>query len=111
MAAATALSLDKSWYTQLNEEYAKRRIKVFEIMDLLACSYDENQVGLFVWAKIPDNFENSYQLCDAILYKAHVFITPGGIFGTEGERYIRISLCAKTEVYELAIERIKESLQ
>ena len=110
LAAATALSLDKSWYTQLNEEYRKRRNKVFEIMNLLNCSYDENQVGLFVWAKIPAGYENSYQLCDNILYNAHVFITPGGIFGSEGEQYIRISLCAKVEVYELAIERIKKSL-
>lgn len=110
LAAATALSLDKSWYKELNEEYRKRRNKVFEIMNLLNCSYDENQVGLFVWAKIPAGYDNSYQLCDNILYNAHVFITPGGIFGSEGEQYIRISLCAKVEVYELAIERIKKSL-
>ncbi|WP_156308473.1 pyridoxal phosphate-dependent aminotransferase [Sphingobacterium endophyticum] len=110
LAAAKALSLDKEWYTQLNQEYTIRRDKVFEIMDLLNCSYDINQVGLFVWAKIPSGFENSYQLCDNVLYKAHVFITPGVIFGTAGEQFIRISLCAKVEVYELAIERIKKSL-
>lgn len=110
LAAAKALSLDKEWYTQLNQEYRIRRNKVFEIMDLLNCSYDINQVGLFVWAKIPSGFEDSYQLCDDVLYKAHVFITPGGIFGTAGEQFIRISLCAKVEVYELAIERIRKSL-
>ncbi len=110
MAAAKALSLDKSWYTQLNEEYKLRRVKVFELMDLLNCKYDPNQVGLFVWAKIPAAYRDSYQLADDILYKAHVFITPGGIFGSAGEQYIRISLCAKTAVYELAINRIKESL-
>ena len=110
MAAAKALSLDKSWYTQLNEEYKLRRVKVFELMDLLNCKYDPNQVGLFVWAKIPAAYQDSYQLADDILYKAHVFITPGGIFGSAGEQYIRISLCAKTEVYDLAINRIKESL-
>ena len=110
MAAAKALSLDKSWYTQLNEEYKLRRVKVFELMDLLNCKYDPNQVGLFVWAKIPAAYQDSYQLADDILYKAHVFITPGGIFGSAGEQYIRISLCAKTAVYELAINRIKESL-
>ncbi len=110
MAAAKALSLDKSWYTQLNEEYKLRRVKVFELMDLLNCKYDPNQVGLFVWAKIPAAYQDSYQLADDILYKAHVFITPGGIFGSAGEHYIRISLCAKTAVYELAINRIKESL-
>ncbi|MEI5986238.1 MULTISPECIES: pyridoxal phosphate-dependent aminotransferase [Sphingobacterium] len=110
MAAAKALSLDKSWYTQLNEEYKLRRVKVFELMDLLNCKYDPNQVGLFVWAKIPATYQDSYQLADDILYKAHVFITPGGIFGSAGEQYIRISLCAQTAVYELAINRIKESL-
>ncbi len=110
MAAAKALSLDKSWYNQLNEEYKLRRVKVFELMDLLNCKYDPNQVGLFVWAKIPAAYQDSYQLADDILYKAHVFITPGGIFGSAGEQYIRISLCAKTAVYELAINRIKESL-
>ncbi|QBR13061.1 pyridoxal phosphate-dependent aminotransferase [Sphingobacterium sp. CZ-2] len=110
MAAAKALSLDKSWYTQLNEEYKLRRVKVFELMDLLNCKYDPNQVGLFVWAKIPATYQDSYQLADEILYKAHVFITPGGIFGSAGEQYIRISLCAQTAVYELAINRIKESL-
>jgi len=110
MAAAKALSLDKSWYNHLNEEYKLRRVKVFELMDLLNCKYDPNQVGLFVWAKIPAAYQDSYQLADDILYKAHVFITPGGIFGSAGEQYIRISLCAKTAVYELAINRIKESL-
>lgn len=110
LAAAKALSLDKEWYTQLNQEYRIRRNKVFEIMDLLNCGYNINQVGLFVWAKIPSSFEDSYQLCDDVLYKAHVFITPGGIFGTAGEQFIRISLCAKVEVYELAIERIRKSL-
>lgn len=110
LAAAKALSLDKEWYTQLNQEYKIRREKVFEIMDLLGCTYDSNQVGLFVWAKIPEGFENSYQLCDDVLYKAHVFITPGGIFGSEGEKFIRISLCAKSEVFENAIERIKKSI-
>src|SRR5690606_32487314 len=63
LAAAKALSLDQSWYMQLNEEYRKRRSKVFEIMDLLNCVYDENQVGLFVWAKIPLHIKNSYLLC------------------------------------------------
>jgi len=110
LAAAKALSLDHSWYTQLNEEYAVRREKVFELMDLLNCSYDKSQVGLFVWAKIPTGFDNSYQLCDDILYNANVFITPGGIFGTAGEQFIRISLCAKVEVYQTSIERIKKSM-
>ncbi|GAA4148567.1 aminotransferase class I/II-fold pyridoxal phosphate-dependent enzyme [Sphingobacterium kyonggiense] len=111
MAAAKALNLDKSWYTQLNEEYKNRRVKVFELMDLLNCQYDVNQVGLFVWAKVPNTYADCYELADDILYKAHVFITPGGIFGTAGERYIRISLCAQSTVYEMAINRIKKAIQ
>ncbi|MGV6943591.1 pyridoxal phosphate-dependent aminotransferase [Sphingobacterium kyonggiense] len=111
MAAAKALNLDKSWYTQLNEEYKNRRVKVFELMDLLNCQYDVNQVGLFVWAKVPNTYADCYELADDILYKANVFITPGGIFGTAGERYIRISLCAQTAVYEMAINRIKKAIQ
>lgn len=110
LAAAKALSLDKSWYQLLNEEYAIRREKVFEIMDILNCSYDRNQVGLFVWAKIPDKFQDCYTLCDEVLYESKVFITPGGIFGSAGEKYIRISLCAKLEVLEAAIDRINKNL-
>ena len=110
LAAAKALSLDKSWYTQLNEEYAERRKKVFEIMDLLNCTYDLNQVGLFVWAKVPHNFKDSYQLSDKILYDAKVFITPGGIFGSAGEQFIRISLCANSGNLDKAITRIKENI-
>lgn len=107
LAATKALSLDKSWYTQLNAEYAKRREKVFQIMDLLNCTYSTDQVGLFVWAKIPAHYPDAYALSDDILHHAHVFITPGGIFGSGGNQYIRISLCAKEEVLEQAFERIK----
>lgn len=110
MAAAKALSLDKAWYKQLNEEYIIRRQKVYEIMDLLGCTYKLDQVGLFVWAKIPSNYQNSYSLADDILYKAKVFVTPGGIFGSAGEQYIRISLCGKIETLEAAIERLKANL-
>lgn len=110
LAAAKALSLDKSWYTQLNEEYQKRRTKVYEIMDLLGCKYDTNQVGLFVWARIPSSFADSYELADDVLYKAKVFITPGGIFGSNGEQYIRISLCANLDTLQKSIERLQTSL-
>ena len=111
LAAAKALNLDKSWYTQLNIEYAERRKKVFEIMDLLNCKYDLNQVGLFVWAKVPDNYKDSYELSDNVLYDAKVFITPGGIFGSAGEQFIRISLCANTTNLNKAIVRIKENIK
>lgn len=107
LAAAVALQLEATWYTQLNEEYGIRRKKVEAIMDLLGCTYDPQQVGLFVWARIPDDATDCYAVTDDVLDKAHVFITPGGIFGSSGNRYIRISLCAKTEVLDQAIERIK----
>jgi len=110
VAAATALNLDKSWYTDLNKIYAERRKKVFEIMDLLNCQYSTDQVGLFVWARIPATYKDCYEICDAVLYDASVFITPGGIFGTAGEQYIRISLCASVEVFDQAIERIKSKI-
>ena len=110
-AAATALRLDSSWYTELNTVYAKRREKVFHIMDILECGYDRSQVGLFVWAKVPDKYPDGYALSDDILHQAHVFITPGGIFGDAGKRYIRISLCATEAVLENAIKRIETELK
>ncbi|MVZ61981.1 pyridoxal phosphate-dependent aminotransferase [Sphingobacterium humi] len=109
LAAAKALQLDKSWYSQLNTTYAERREKVYSIMDFLGCSYDKNQVGLFIWAKIPESYTDCYALSDELLYQAHVFITPGGIFGSAGDRYIRISLCAKIEVFDQAIARMENA--
>lgn len=110
LAAAKALNLDKSWYIQLNEEYAERRKKVFEIMDLLDCQYSLDQVGLFVWAQIPSTYSDCYALSDKVLYDAKVFITPGGIFGTAGEQFIRISLCANQDTLDKAITRLTENL-
>ncbi|MFZ4262718.1 pyridoxal phosphate-dependent aminotransferase [Sphingobacterium sp. HJSM2_6] len=107
LAAAKALSLDASWYKELNAEYAKRRTKVFEIMDILNCTYNTKQVGLFVWARIPNSYANAYALSDEILYNTQVFITPGGIFGSAGDQYIRISLCANQTTLDRAIEKIK----
>lgn len=110
LAAAKALSLDQSWYEELNKEYAIRRAKVYEILDLLHCVYNNDQVGLFVWAKIPSTYKDCYSLADDVLYKAKVFITPGGIFGSAGEQYIRISLCGKIETLEAAIQRLHANL-
>lgn len=107
LAAIEALKTDENWYTALNDIYKIRQQKVFEIMDLLECTYNKNQTGMFVWAKIPEKWNNSYELSDAILYKANVFITPGGIFGSQGDQYLRISLCAEVDLFEKAIERIK----
>ena len=77
---------------------------------LINCSYSKTQVGLFVWAKVPDNYSDGHALSNEILYSAHVFITPGGIFGSEGNSYIRVSLCSTIENLEVAIGRVKTSL-
>lgn len=110
LAAAEALSLDGDWHHALNAQYRIRRQKVFELLDLLQCSYNKDQVGLFVWAKIPPTYKDGYELSDAVLYDAKVFITPGGIFGSEGDSYIRVSLCSTTENLDAAMARIKTSL-
>jgi len=100
LAAATALALDKSWYDSINAIYKLRREKVFKLLDTLACTYAKNQVGMFVWAKIPANYKDGYSLSDEVLYNSNVFITPGGIFGTEGNGFIRVSLCGSIEKFE-----------
>src|SRR5690606_35347968 len=105
-----ALNLDTSWYTKLNEEYAEGRKKVFEIMDLLGGKYSLDQAGLFVWAQVPSTYSGCYALSDKVLYDAKVCITPGGIFGTAGEQFIRISLCANQDTLDTAIIPIKEHL-
>ncbi len=110
MAAVKALQNDKSWFESLNETYQKRQQKVFEMMRLLDCQYDKNQTGMFVWAKIPDTYISGFALTDEILEKTGVFITPGGIFGTAGDAYIRTSLCAEVSVFETAILRIRKEM-
>ena len=110
LAAAEALQNPPEWYAKNNAIYSKRRAKVFEMMNLLDCNYRENQVGMFVWAKIPTHYKDCYELSDEILQEANVFITPGAIFGTQGERYIRASLCSSVEVFENAIKRIKAAI-
>ncbi|MEP6675245.1 MAG: aminotransferase class I/II-fold pyridoxal phosphate-dependent enzyme [Ferruginibacter sp.] len=107
LAAAKALSLDKQWYQSLNNIYSGRRKKVFELLDILKCTYSNTQAGMFVWAKIPADFKDGYALSDEVLYNKNVFITPGGIFGSAGNNYVRISLCAPEERFEEAIGRIK----
>lgn len=106
-AAVEALKSDAKWFERQNEIYLSRQKKVFELMELLHCTYDHQQTGMFVWAKIPKEFKSGYELSDKILAKNAVFITPGGIFGSQGDGYIRISLCAKEEVFQTAIDRIK----
>ena len=107
MAAAKALACDESWYTEINSVYRERRGLAGEIMHALGCTYDENQVGMFLWGKAPDFCENVETLTDKVLYEANVFITPGFIFGSNGARYIRLSLCCNKEMLAKALERIK----
>ncbi|MEQ1798192.1 MAG: aminotransferase class I/II-fold pyridoxal phosphate-dependent enzyme [Lacibacter sp.] len=107
LAAAKALGLGKDWYDSVNAVYRKRREKVFELLDLLNCVYSKEQVGMFVWAKIPSAYKTGFELSDEVLYKSNVFITPGGIFGNAGNGYLRVSLCAPVEKFEESIKRIK----
>ena len=108
LAAAKALSLGKDWQEEVNRTYRARRNKVFELLDLLECQYSTTQAGLFVWASIPRNYKDGYVLSDEVLYKAAVFITPGGIFGDAGKNYVRVSLCSTEEKISESIERIKK---
>ncbi|MGE9312696.1 pyridoxal phosphate-dependent aminotransferase [Niabella sp. CJ426] len=111
LAAAKALTLGKEWHDEVNAIYRERREKVFQLLDLLGAVYAKNQVGMFVWAKIPGRYKDCYEIADDVLYKANVFITPGGIFGSAGNDYIRISLCGSVERFDEAISRVKNSLK
>lgn len=110
LAAAKALTenTDK-WHHEANVVcYGRRRKYAEEIMDVLGCSYDKSQVGMFLWGKIPSHYANVEELTERVLNEARVFITPGFIFGSNGERYIRISLCAKEDKFVEALDRIKK---
>jgi len=109
-AAIKALELGKDWFEELNGVYAQRKKAALRLLDLLDCKYDDSHQGLFVWAKIPDHFKDAYELADLCLYEAKVFITPGGIFGNNGDRYVRVSLCSTVKNLERAIERVETSL-
>lgn len=109
-AAATALALGDEWYAELNEEYYAREAYGYRLLDALGCSYRKGQAGLFIWAELPAEFEGDcYAFSDRVLERCGVFVTPGGIFGSEGNRYIRISLCAKREQLAEAIEAIEKN--
>ena len=107
LAAAKALSLGKDWYDSVNTVYRTRRGKVFDLLDLLGCDFSKDQVGMFVWAAIPAAYKDGYALSDRVLYEAGVFITPGGIFGPAGEKYVRVSLCATEEKLQESIGRVR----
>ena len=108
MAAARALQCDAEWYSTINAVYAERRRIAEQIMNCLGCHFDPAQRGLFLWGRIPDNYSGSEELADRLLYDARVFVTPGFIFGSNGNRYIRISLCAIKEKMQEALCRIKQ---
>jgi len=109
LAAAKALTLGKEWTDVVNAVYMGRRKKIFALLDILGCTYNNQQAGLFVWAALPVLYKDGYALSDEVLYKANVFITPGGIFGSAGEKYVRLSLCATVEKIDDAIDRIVRS--
>ncbi|MBD5281225.1 MAG: aminotransferase class I/II-fold pyridoxal phosphate-dependent enzyme [Bacteroides sp.] len=107
-AAAKALTLELDWIDEVNKEYAERRKIAEKIMSELGCSFDPKQQGLFLWGRIPESVANVEEFTDKILYEARVFLTPGFIFGSNGDRYIRISLCATQERLEEALRRVRE---
>ncbi len=108
LASVAALHNSDEWHRRNNIElYASRRQYAEAIMDELGCSYDKNQVGMFLWGKIPTHYKSSEELADKMLYDAKVFLTPGFIFGDKGEGYIRISLCCNENMLKEALERIK----
>lgn len=106
LAAATALGLGDEWYDAQNEEYYCREKLGKAIFDVLGLEYAENQAGLFLWGRLPEG-ENCYDFCDRLLYDKGVFLTPGGIFGSEGNNYMRLSLCAPQNVLETVLNLLK----
>ncbi len=109
-AAIEALKTSKDWHDAQNEIYRKRRKASWDLLDLLGCTYEKDQSGLFVWARIPSDQKDTKSFVDQILYEAKVFITPGFIFGTNGEGYIRISLCNEISIVASAGDRIQTSI-
>ncbi len=112
LAAAEALGNEAEWHHEANiETYARRRRYAEQIMDVLGCSYDKSQVGMFLWGKIPEKYSDCEELTEKVLHEARVFITPGFIFGSNGQRYIRISLCANESVFATALQRVRYELK
>ena len=105
MGAIQALNSSSDWFSKLNNIYKKRRLLVWELALKLGCSFNKDSSGMFVWAKLPSG-HNSEEFSDNLLYKKHIFVTPGTIFGTNGNGYIRFSLCNKENIINNAIKRI-----
>lgn len=110
IAAIRAMTLGKDWFDGINAEYEVRRQKVWEILDYLKCEYQKDSAGLFVWAKIPKNFENGEAFSDQLLYENGIFASPGSIFGSKGEQYIRFSLCAPQKDIDESLSRLQLKL-
>ncbi len=106
LAAVCALNSDKSWYNTINKVYAKRRKIVFAMLNAMGFPFDNNQVGMFVWAKINSQFNNAQQFTDMLLKETGIFITPGSVFGSNGNNHIRVSLCADEMVLNEARKRV-----
>ncbi len=106
--AIAALQSGKAWFEELDAVYRQRRKRMFQLVTLLQCTYDPDAVGMFIWAKLPEGSKSSEEFIDELLYKKEIFIAPGTIFGSNGEGYIRFSLCVTTEKIEEAIARFKE---
>ncbi len=109
LAAVQALAQGDEWFTQLNEEYVRRRVAAGRIFDALGVKYNPNSQGLFLWGRVPDG-QDPVEISDRLLHEAGVFITPGYIFGNNGKNYLRVSLCATVERLERALEKIREVL-
>tara|TARA_B100001057_G_C22831008_1_gene943401 strand:- start:557 stop:1705 length:1149 start_codon:yes stop_codon:yes gene_type:complete len=107
--AVAALQAQESWFKKLNDVYTQRRKLIFELATLLNADFDINSSGLFVWAKLRDNSKSSVEYIEEILQKHHIFIAPGSIFGSQGEGYIRLSLCLEAVQIRKAIDRISKS--
>lgn len=109
LAAAKAYDNDDAWHHKYNYEvYARRRSIAEDIMKALGCTFDAKQKGMFLWGRIPEKYANVEDLTEKVLHEARVFIAPGFIFGSNGARYVRISLCAKDDKMREALERIKQ---
>lgn len=110
-AAAVALAAPDEWYASLNEIYLRRRMSVEEMMTELGCTFDSSQSGLFLWGRIPDSRRDAEELTEELLHRNHLFVTPGSVFGDNGRRYIRISLCAGEDTLKMALRRIKAGVK
>ena len=106
--AIAALNLDKNWFDELNIKYTIRRKLIWKIADVLNCKYDKSSKGLFVWAKLPEEIKDSEKFIDNLLNEKKIFVAPGTIFGSEGQGYIRFSLCIDESIINEALKRLEE---